>query len=944
MSLPIRVRGAGPPQRRYRLVLTWMFGFMLVITGSLAAPTVTQAHATLKNSSPANGEVVATMPSTITATFTERLEPTESGLELFDSQGQKVEGVTPQPGSDDYTMTIQVPSGLPNGTYSVLWRTLSNDDGHTAQGYFTFTVGTAADVAAVVTVPTDNVGDGPPQLLKTVSRWAALVGLAAFLATWPIWTIVVRPALAPVWREGPQFARRMKRYALIAAALALLGSLFALVVQALALTSGTFFDKLMNTVGQTRFGHLWLLRIGLIMLYGLVLSACAWWFTRHRKVENIAAWVVAIALPIPFSLIAHASAQPMGRSVALAADMIHLLAAAVWIGGIFILATVVFPLTRKLDPAQRRAILIVAIPRFSLLAIVAWLAMGVTGFYAGWLQVGNLHGLTTTPYGKSLLVKLILLVVILAIAATNLLVIERHLTRKIGEQATTLWSKRLTWAVTAELVLILGVLGAVGQMTSQEPARDVLIERSKQISVSFPDTNPRAKLLLAPGVAGVNHFRLEVGGPSLPNDTDALLRLSMPNNDSLGTKEVTLSRVSGNAFEYHGSDLGIVGDWQIKMILREPGKPQVEGTVDQTIGSTVPKVNVPGAPWRFQTTGGVTGLLLMMVGLGALVFAVYAGRTRLRKESGGLGLAALALGFMLLIQARVDPILAVSAGDGAIDPNDIAMVERGKGIYQTNCLSCHGADLRGDGPAAAGMQPPPADFSQPHTMVHADGDLVYWIENGKQGTAMPAFGRDLSDQDIRDVLSYIKNQQKNFDKAATVPDPASCTVQPRTVAELEALVGTTANPPPATTRNQQPLQPASDPSVDTQTQSQIIQTAEEMVACTNAVDTMRRLALFSDDNLKAAFPQGVTPAFAQMASRAPQPLPQTKWTALLDVQNVMMLSDGRIAATIVIDDPSTHIHPAYVPGGTPPAADAGAQKATIVFVRVGDRWLIDEIR
>ena len=45
-------------------------------------------------------------------------------------------------------MTVSMPSGLANGTYSILWRTLSTVDGHTAQGYLPFTIGTEADVVA----------------------------------------------------------------------------------------------------------------------------------------------------------------------------------------------------------------------------------------------------------------------------------------------------------------------------------------------------------------------------------------------------------------------------------------------------------------------------------------------------------------------------------------------------------------------------------------------------------------------------------------------------------------------------------------------------------------------------------------------------------------------------------------------------------------------------
>ncbi|MFH4263474.1 hypothetical protein WAJ43_21785, partial [Acinetobacter baumannii] len=70
---------------------------------------------------------------------------------------------------------------------------------------------------------------------------------------------------------------------MVAVALAMLGSVFALLVQATSLSQGTFFDKVMNTLGQTRYGSLWLTRVGLFAALWLMLSACAWWFWKQRR-------------------------------------------------------------------------------------------------------------------------------------------------------------------------------------------------------------------------------------------------------------------------------------------------------------------------------------------------------------------------------------------------------------------------------------------------------------------------------------------------------------------------------------------------------------------------------------------------------------------------------------------------------------------------------------
>jgi mono/diheme cytochrome c family protein len=139
-------------------------------------------------------------------------------------------------------------------------------------------------------------------------------------------------------------------------------------------------------------------------------------------------------------------------------------------------------------------------------------------------------------------------------------------------------------------------------------------------------------------------------------------------------------------------------------------------------------------------------------------------------ESAGIGVGALLVAAILLGQGRLDPILAQGGdGGGAINPDDLTAITRGEEVYADACLSCHGAELRGDGPAAEDMQPPPADFSEPHTRAHDDATLVYWVRHGKQGTAMPAFGGKLSDDEIAAVLSYITRQQREMDAATPVP-------------------------------------------------------------------------------------------------------------------------------------------------------------------------------
>ena len=930
--------------------------FLLAVIATVWYPATATAHAALESSEPAGGDIVPASPPFVTVRFTEPLERSYSRMVLHDSAGNPVAGTTLSEGDDAFTMRLALPANLGNGTYSILWRTLSAADGHTAQNYFAFTIGSNADIASVVIPGAASAESTAPQWARTLSRWAALVGLALLLAAWPVWSVVVRPALGGVWRSGPGFVRRMKRYVAIATFLAIGGSLAALVVQSFAIADGSPFDKVLNTLGQTRYGRLWLARIALIVISALVLAACGWWFVRRREAEGVAAWIVAAALPIPFSLIAHAAAQRNGRLFAVAADSVHLFAASLWIGGLAILAFVLLPGLRGLEPLQRRHVLAIAIPRFSVLALISMASIGITGFYAGWLHVGNLTALRTTDYGKTLIVKLAVLAAILGIAAVNLLIIERRLTRSAANDPVPFWSGRLRWTIGGELALVAVLLLAVGQMTSMQPARDVVAERARQMAVPLVGESTSPTLLLAPGVAGLNHFRLQVPDAGIAPDTEALLRLTIPDRPDLGTKEIPLARVSGNAFEHHGSELSIAGTWRVTAIVRNPGESQLQADGNVTIGTTAHTLDVPGDPWRFRTTGGVTGLVLILLGLAGGVLALFAQSRRSRQESGGLGFAALLLGIVLLVQSRIDPALANATGESAIDPGDVAMVTRGEEVYTAMCLSCHGADLRGDGPASVGMEPPPADFSQQHTMVHTEEDLLYWLRNGIQGSAMPAFEDTLSDQEMLDVLSFIRYRQQRFMEATPAPPttatpgapgapgvsgvsgPAGCGVVPRTMDEIAALAGK-GDPAPAGA----PLQ-VTGATLDDVTRGAIQETSALLVSCTNALDTMGRLALFSDAYLAASFAAGVPADFAATATDAAGPLPVEQRLVLTAVQDAAPLTDGRVAATVAIDDPAGQFRPGTgAPPGTTPEIGTSV-RAQLILVRSGDRWLIDEIR
>ncbi|HTH63497.1 MAG TPA: cytochrome c/FTR1 family iron permease [Gemmatimonadales bacterium] len=87
-------------------------------------------------------------------------------------------------------------------------------------------------------------------------------------------------------------------------------------------------------------------------------------------------------------------------------------------------------------------------------------------------------------------------------------------------------------------------------------------------------------------------------------------------------------------------------------------------------------------------------------------------------------------------------------------------VARGAAVFQSACASCHGPTGRGDGPAARGLMPPPANLTD-RTVMGAKSrvDLYRQLLLGVAGTSMPAFERSLPDSDRWAVAAYVVTLQ-----------------------------------------------------------------------------------------------------------------------------------------------------------------------------------------
>ncbi|WP_053142571.1 copper resistance CopC/CopD family protein [Streptomyces ambofaciens] len=369
---------------------------LLVLGG--AGPA--SAHAALRSTDPEDGTVLPRAPRHVTLTFTESVGLRDDSFRVLDPGGHRVR--TAEAGRADGradTARVTLSGELGDGTYTVAWRVVSADS-HPVSGAFTFSVGKpSATTAPVDTGPTeDPLTATLHKIARFLSYLAAtlLIGTAAFVA------LCRPPDRAPLRRP------------LLAGWWTLLGATLALLVlrapyeaglgPSAALDAGALGDTL-----TSRPGALLLVRLVLLVPVALLLLRAGRAQERSERAPLSAALggVTAVGLALTWAGAEHASAG-IQVPLAMTSSVLHLLATAVWLGGLVaLLAT----LRGHPDGAT--------VARFSRVALTSVTVLVVTGVYQSWRGLGSWTALTGTPYGRLLLAKLTLVAVLLAAAAVS---------------------------------------------------------------------------------------------------------------------------------------------------------------------------------------------------------------------------------------------------------------------------------------------------------------------------------------------------------------------------------------------------------------------------------------------------------------------------------------------------------------------------------------------
>ncbi|PSM39196.1 hypothetical protein C6Y14_32505 [Streptomyces dioscori] len=380
---------------------------LLAVTGALLAGAVpVSAHAALTGSDPQQGAVVAEAPAQVSLTFSEQVAMSDSSVRVLDPKGKRVDtGKTSGQGGNTYAVKLH--SGLPDGTFTVTYQVVSADS-HPVSGAFTFSIG--APSTTTVAVSDQEAGGGLVGGLYGFARYVSyagfilLVGGSAFVLA--------------CWQRGTG-VRAVQRL-VVSGWLALTGATLAMLMLRGSYTgSGKFGDifdlNLLSDVLQTKTGAALVSRLLLLAAAALFIAVLFGAYEKREDEEEksdltfglaIGGFVVAAGLAATWAMAEHASTG-LQAGIAMPADVLHLLAVAVWLGGLSTLLVVLYR-----APSIERS----AVQRFSQVAFGSVAVLVVTGIYQSWRQVGSWSALTGTWYGQLLMIKVGLVVVLVGIA------------------------------------------------------------------------------------------------------------------------------------------------------------------------------------------------------------------------------------------------------------------------------------------------------------------------------------------------------------------------------------------------------------------------------------------------------------------------------------------------------------------------------------------------
>src|SRR5262249_54885755 len=146
------------------------------------------------------------------------------------------------------------------------------------------------------------------------------------------------------------------------------------------------------------------------------------------RLAHVCTTLCGLALLTTLSLVSHAAAKPGITPVV--SDTLHLVGVVIWVGGLCYFAGLPWRTIRQQTAASRR-LLWQLVEHFSNTPLLAVLLLVASGPVLAFLHLYGLSALVSTPYGRTLTAKLVLLLLTLSVAGWQLMVLSPALQRQV---------------------------------------------------------------------------------------------------------------------------------------------------------------------------------------------------------------------------------------------------------------------------------------------------------------------------------------------------------------------------------------------------------------------------------------------------------------------------------------------------------------------------------
>lgn len=776
----------------------------------MARPHEASAHAVLERSSPVENDQLEQAPELVETWFSEPVERSLTSIEVLDIQGNPIQTGKTIFSDDPAYAAVAVPPGLAPAIYTVTYQNVSQVDGHSWSGFFTFIVleQDGSVPAGTAFTPEGLTGGGQgylPGVGDSYFRWMALLAATILGGAIAFHLIIARPAAGFLEEDA---ARQVEEGSMrTVAALALVAWLV------LATSEVAHIGLLADRLGgpgrlddilfHTRTGGLWLARQGLalavVLAFVPALLRDRWGTGRRGTAASLLALLCTTGLLITYSLGSHAEAGG-GSFWAVTSDFVHLVATAGWLGSLLLLA-IAFRWTRgRLEEPDRLLYRANMLDRFSWVAAITVVLLIGTGIFNGFVQLPRLPALWETTYGRVLIAKLVLTLPLLGVAGLNAVFLKPALVdaidavhgrsgaqRVAGQHKPSVpariqrLERVLPRTTIAEFLLGVAVLASVSILTQSTTADGQLRAEANEPSGVFTAAAPADDLNLAltikPFGLGLSTFSVKItpqAGATLENVASVNLNVvfddpnAPPSAGTTGT-DLELEKTDNPAlWSKEAALLTQAGDWRIKALVRRSGANVFDAETDPIqvsgVAAYLARQNVPEGkfdlPFTVVDWNIVTGGAMLTLGLGVVLIWRQRPPSWRRSVSTPLafsGVFSMMAGVVLLFGVHTHQTGVMRNLPPRIAENQESPFI-GQTIFMNNCVVCHGETGRGDGPQAARLRVPPADMTL-HVPQHNDGTLFLWISEGLPldgDKVMPAWKTILTEDERWHVVNFLR--------------------------------------------------------------------------------------------------------------------------------------------------------------------------------------------